>query len=205
MGSDADVLPNPDDLEDGGEAAEQDPTASIPSRRRSPLLLPAVLAVVTVLLGGLAVWSGVKADNLNSAAAGQNTALTDNATTTKIISQVTSAVGTVFSYNYADPARTQRAAERELTGKAIQQYHRLFRTLQLDAARYRNLVLTTAVTNAGVEVLEGNSARVLIFGNQVLTSASQRPQSFGAMVALDVVQQLGTWKIDNIDTFTGSR
>jgi hypothetical protein len=46
---------------------------------------------------------------------------------------------------------------------------------------------------------------VLVFANQVLTSGSQTPHSFSAMVALDVVQEGGTWKIDNIDTFTGAR
>jgi Mce-associated membrane protein len=189
-----------------GEAADQyGQTLASARRRHSPLLLPAVLAVVTVVLGVFAVWSGVRAHSLTSDAAGQNTALTDGATTTKIIGQVTSTAGAIFSYDYADPARTQRAGQRGLTGQAVQQYRSLFRNLQREAARYNQLVLTTTVTDAGVETLQGNSARVLIFANQVLTSASQNPQSFGSMVALDVVQQGGTWKIDDIDTFTGAR
>lgn len=193
-------------VEDAGDEALLESSAPIPSpRRRSPLFLPAVLAVVTVLLGGLAVWSGVQAHNLTGAGAGQNKALTDDAATTKIIGQVTSAVSAIFSYTYSDPGRTQRAAQRELTGKAIQQYQTVFGTMQRDAARYQQLVLTTTVTNVGVEMLQGNRARVLIFGDQVLTSASQRPQSFGAMVAMELVQQGGTWKIDDIDTFTGGR
>jgi Mce-associated membrane protein len=189
-----------------GEAAHQhSQTLTSARRRHSPLLLPAVLAVVTVVLGAFAVWSGVRAHSLAGDAAGQNTALTDRATTTKIIGQVTSTAGAIFSYNYADPARTQRAGQRGLTGQAVQQYRSLFRNLQREAARYNQLVLTTTVTDVGVEALQGNSAQVLIFANQVLTSASQNPQSFGSMVALDLVQQGGTWKIDNIDTFTGAR
>jgi Mce-associated membrane protein len=189
-----------------GEAADKYRQTLTSARRwHSPLLLPAVLAVVTVVLGVFAVWSGVQAHSLASEGAGQNTALTDGVTTTKIISQVTSTAGAIFSYDYADPARTQRAGQRGLTGQAVQQYRSLFRNLQREAARYNQLVLTTTVTDAGVEALQGNSARVLIFANQVLTSASQSPQSFGSMVALDVVQQGGTWKIDNIDTFTGAR
>jgi len=202
---DADALDWADEDEDEHEDAEPDISAPVSARRRrSPLVLPAVLAVITVLLGGFAIWSGVRASTLTSTS-GQNTALTDRATTTKIIGQVTSAVGAIFSFNYADPARTQRAGQRELTGPAVAQYRSLYGTLQRDAARYQRLVLTTTVTEAGVETLQGNSARVLIFANQVLTSGSQSPQSFGAMVAVGVVQQGGTWKIDSIDTFTGAR
>jgi Mce-associated membrane protein len=210
LDADPDVLDKEHDVLDGraeeGEAADQSSqTLTSARRRRSPLLLPAVLAVVTVVLGVFAVWSGVQANSLASDAAGQNTALTDGATTTRIIGQVTSTAGAIFSYNYADPARTQRAGQRGLTGQAVQQYRSLFQNLQREAARYNQLVLTTTVTDAGVEALQGNSAQVLIFANQVLTSGSQSPESFGAMVALDVVQQGGTWKIDNIDTFTGAR
>ena len=186
------------------EAAEATDAALSARRRHSRLLLPAVLALVTVLLGSFAVWSGARAHTLTSSA-GQNTALTDNATTTRIIGQVTTAVGDIFSYSYADPARTQRAGQRDLTGQAVQQYRTLYRNLQREAARYSQLVLTTTVTDAGVEVLQGNRARVLVFANQVLTGGSQTPHSFSAMVALDVVQEAGTWKIDNIDTFTGAR
>jgi Mce-associated membrane protein len=198
----ADREPVEEDLGQETEIGDDVAAPTAPRRHRVPL--PAVLGVLTVPLGGLAVWSGVQASTLTSASAARNTALTDSAATTEIVGQISGTVNDIFSYNYSDPVRTRQAARQELTGAAVRQYQGIFRTMQQDASRYRQLVLTTAVTNAGVEMLEGNRARVLIFGNQVITSASQAPQSFGAMVALDLVQQGGTWKIDNIDTFTGN-
>jgi Mce-associated membrane protein len=198
----------PDATEDVAEDAAQDAAGdaaepAAPRRRRGPGR-PAVLGVLTVLLGGFAIWSGVQANHLTSAPAGSNTALSDRAATTRIIGQITGTVNSIFSYNYSDPARTARAARKGLTGAAVRQYRGIYATMQRDASRYTRLVLTTTVTNAGVELLQGNHARVLVFGSQVLTSGSEAPQSFGAMVALDLVQQGGTWKIDNIDTFNGN-
>lgn len=172
--------------------------------RRSPLLLPSIFGLLTVLLGGLAGWWGLQAHNLTGAPAARNHALTDSAATGQIIGQVTTAVNGIFSYDYANLARTRNAAQRALTGRAVQQYRGQFRGMQQDAARLKRLVLTTAVTNVGVETLTGHRARVLVFGSQVLTSASQAPQRFSVMVALDLVQQGGAWKIDAIDTYTGS-
>ncbi|MCW2939624.1 MAG: hypothetical protein JWN00_2609 [Actinomycetia bacterium] len=49
--------------------------------RRSTRWLPAVLGVVAVLLGGLAVWFNGEANNLRSGASVHNVALTDTART----------------------------------------------------------------------------------------------------------------------------
>jgi Mce-associated membrane protein len=203
-------LPDPDDHRDRGAETNasarpgRTEAATLARWRRSPLFLPAILGLLTVLLGGLAGWWGLQAHNLTDAPAARNRALTDGAATGQIIGQVTTAVNGIFSYDYANLARTRNAAQRALTGKAVQQYRGQFQGMQQDAARLKRLVLTTAVTNVGVETLTGHRARVLVFGSQVLTSASQAPQRFSVMVALDLVQQRGAWKIDAIDTYTGS-
>jgi Mce-associated membrane protein len=200
------VLPGPDpdlgrDLDEDLDL-DGDDAASEVRRRRKLISVPAVLGVLTVALGGLAAWFAVEANGLTSTAAASNSALTDNVTTTQVIGQATSEVNAIFSYNYADPGRSHAAAQRDLTGAAVGQYQRLYRSVQQDAAKSKQFVLTTAVTSAGVEMLNGNAARVLVFSNQVLSSSGAKAQSYDAMVALNLIRQHGTWKIDSIDTFS---
>jgi Mce-associated membrane protein len=166
--------------------------------------IPLVLAVASVLLVGFAAWSGIQAHRLRSQQAAQNVALTDAAATRSLTRQITGAIDTVFSYNYADTATTRRAAQELLTGQAIRQYDNLFRLVQREAPAQR-LVLTTTVTDSGVELLVGSRARVLVFADQRDTRAATRQTSYaGAMFAVDAVRQGGRWKIDDIDTFTAS-
>jgi Mce-associated membrane protein len=189
-----------DDQDDEPAQAPADQAEGGTARRR--LLLPACLAGVAVVLGGLAVWFAVEAGNTGSGVNEQNTALLDSAATTKVNKQIDAAVNTVFSYNYADTARTKAAAQSLLTGKAIAEYNSLFKLVAQDAPSEK-LVLTTTVTNSGVSMLTGNRAQVLIFANQQDTGGSTRSTTdAGAMFSVDAVYQGGGWKIDNIDTFS---
>jgi Mce-associated membrane protein len=169
--------------------------------RRSSLVLPAALGVLAVILGGLAVWFGLQASNATSGVDTANIALTNPAATRQVSQQIASAVDTIFSYNYADTAKTSQAAAALLTGKARGEYNTLFKLVRLDAPKEK-LVLTTTVTNSGVEYLIGNQARVLIFANQQDTAgAAHKTTDAGAMFAVNAVYQGGRWKIAHIDTF----
>jgi Mce-associated membrane protein len=188
-----------DDTDDDTEDQAGQATDAAPRRG---MRLPACLAGVAVILGGLAVWFGVEAANTGSGVNEQNTAVLNSAATTEVNKQIAAAVSTIFSYNYADTAKTRSAAQNLLTGKAIQEYNTLFKLVEQDAPTEK-LVLTTTVTNSGVSMLSGNRAQVLIFANQQDTGGSTRSTTdAGAMFSVDAVQQGGTWKIDNIDTFS---
>jgi Mce-associated membrane protein len=168
---------------------------------RHPLALPAGLGVLAVILGGLAVWFGLEASNATSGVDASNTALTDPATTRQVTQQVTSAVDKIFSYNYADTAKTSQAAAGLLAGQARQQYATLFKLVRRDAPKEK-LVLTTTVTDSGVEFLDGSQARLLIFADQRdRAGALHKTTMAGAMFAVNAVNQGGRWKITNIDTF----
>ena len=187
------------------ETDEQDteePTQkAAPGRSRHPLLLPACLGALAVVLGGLAVWFGLEASSATSGVDTSNTALTDPAATRQVTQQVTSAVNKIFSYNYADTAKTSQAAAALLTGKARQQYDTLFKLVRQDAPKEK-LVLTTTVTNSGVEFLDGSRARLLIFADQRDTAGvAHKTTDAGAMFAVNAVNQGGRWKISSIDTF----
>jgi Mce-associated membrane protein len=191
-----------DDDQDDDEPAQPPADQAEGGTARRRLLLPACLAGVAVVLGGLAVWFAVEAGNTGSGVNEQNIALLDTTATTKVSKQIDAAVNIVFSYNYADTAKTKAAAQSLLTGKAIAQYNSLFKLVAQDAPSEK-LVLTTTVTNSGVSMLTGNRAQVLIFANQQDTGGSTRSTTdAGAMFSVDAVYQGGGWKIDNIDTFS---
>jgi Mce-associated membrane protein len=186
------------DEDTGGETAGE--------HVREPLLLPVCLGVVAVALGGLAVWFGLKPGGSTAGtgfgAGTGNAAVVDRAATAQVNRQIDNAVDTIFSYNYADTARTQNAAKTLLTGPARAEYATLFKVVQQQAPKEK-LVLTTTVTNSGVEMLNGDTARLLIFANQKDTGAAKGSTTeAGAMFAVTAVKQHGQWKIENINTFS---
>lgn len=189
-------------------AADLAPEPVAPKEHRPPLspaarsrILVGVLGVLTVIVGGLAAWFASQAGSLNSAPSAQNSALSNSAATSQVTSQTRGAIAALFSYNYAAPGPTTTAASRWLTGAAVQQYARLFGQVHQEAPK-EQLVVATTVNDIGVETLQGGSARVLVF-----VTESDRKGSGGAtasapaMLAINLTQAGGTWKIDGIDTY----
>jgi Mce-associated membrane protein len=171
--------------------------------RRRAWRAAAALGAATVVLGGFGVWATLQANSVRSGAAAQNTALTDGPATAAVRREIAAAVNTIFSYNYANTAATRRAAQGLLTGPAVREYDTLFALVTKNAPAQK-LVVTTRVTNAGVELLNGDRARLLVFANQQDTRAGTGQTSYaGAMFAVTALRQGGRWKIENIDTFSG--
>ncbi|MFI6863690.1 hypothetical protein ACIBKZ_28010 [Streptomyces sp. NPDC050421] len=184
-----------------GEQEEQEPRSGRPPRLR--IRLPAALCAATVLLGAFAVWAFTSAATLNDDPSRQNTALTDIARTSEVKGQITEAVGAVFSYDYASPAKADAAVKKYLTGKAVQQHEDMLAEVRAQAPKQK-LVLTTTVTESGVELLDGDRARLIIFADQsnTRTGKSEETTYAAAMFAVDAVRRGGTWRISAIDTFT---
>jgi Mce-associated membrane protein len=171
--------------------------------RRRSWRIAAALGAATVVLGGFGAWATVHANSERSSAAAQNTALTDGPATAAVRREIAAAVNTIFSYNYANTAATRQAAQGLLTGPAVRQYNTLFALVTKNAPAQK-LVVTTRVTNTGVEMLNGDRARLLVFANQQDTRAGTSQTSYaGAMFAVTALRQGGRWKIENIDTFSG--
>lgn len=185
------------------ESAEDNPE---PPRRRLPRLrirLPAVLCAATVLLGAVAAWAFTSADTLRDDPSRQNTALTDIGRTSEVKGRITEAVQAVFSYDYASPAKSDRAARTHLVGRAVQQHKDMLAEVRAQAPKQK-LVLTTTVTQSGVERLDGDRARLLVFADQSNTRTGKAEETTyaAAMFAVDAVRRGGTWRISAIDTFT---
>ncbi|MEU3071077.1 hypothetical protein AB0935_04420 [Streptomyces sp. NPDC007027] len=191
--------------ETGPEADDGHADDDAPPTRASRLriTLPAVLCALTVLLGAVAVWAFTSAGNLRDQPARQNTALTDIGRTSEVKGRISEAVGAVFSYDYASPARSDRAASTYLTGRAVQQHKDMLADVR-EQAPEQKLVLTTTVTESGVEFLDGDRARLLIFADQSNTRTGKDEETTyaAAMFAVDAVRRGDTWLIAAIDTFT---
>ncbi|MEU7343592.1 hypothetical protein ABZ778_06635 [Streptomyces bacillaris] len=173
------------------------------TRRPRTTTLPALLCALTVLLGAFAAWAFGSAAALRDEPARQNTALTDIARTSEVKGRIGEAVGAVFSYDYASPARADRAAETHLTGRAVQQHKDMLAEVR-EQGEKQKLVLTTTVTASGVEYLDGDRARLLIFADQSNTRTGKDEETTyaAAMFAVDAVRRGDTWRIAAIDTFT---
>ncbi|MFJ8749394.1 hypothetical protein ACIREO_08675 [Streptomyces sp. NPDC102441] len=185
---------------------EEGAAGDAPPRRRLPrprVRLPAVLCAVTLLLGAFAAWSFTSAGTLRDDPSRQNAALTDISRTSEVKGQITEAVGAVFSYNYASPAKSDLAAQKHLTGKAVQQHKDMLAEVRAQAPKQK-LFLTTTVTQSGVELLDGDRARLLIFADQSNTRTGKEEETTyaAAMFAVDAVRRGDTWRIAAIDTFT---
>jgi Mce-associated membrane protein len=185
------------------EAASTPTRSSAAAKPPRRLLGPAALALVTVLFGGFAGWAAHHASVLRDDLANANTALTDTAGTSEVKGTVGQEINAIFSYNYAYPAKTDDAAETALTGRAVAQYSDLLAAVRKQATTLK-LVLTTTVTDSGVELLDRNRARLLVFADQRNASTTKPAESSysAAMFAVDAVRQDGGWKISNLDTFS---
>ncbi|MFJ4830822.1 hypothetical protein ACIP79_13030 [Streptomyces sp. NPDC088747] len=204
--------PAPADTVRGEDSApEADDAADKPARaaqrpRRTPAVVGA-LCVLTLLLGGFAGWAHGRADTLRDKPARQNTALTDVSATSEIKGQTTRAVAALFSYDHTHPAALDEAARELLTGKAVAQHRDLFAAVR-DRADQQKAVITTTVTDSGVERIDGDRARVLVYADQSSVSTAAKKDKAddegtyaGAMFAVDVVRRDGRWLVSGIDTF----
>ncbi|MFF3971564.1 hypothetical protein ACFYZ6_17255 [Streptomyces rubiginosohelvolus] len=185
------------------DAADDSPTDDAPRASRLRITLPTVLCALTVLLGAVAVWAFASASSLRDEPARQNAALTDIGRTSEVKGRISEAVGAVFSYDYASPARSDRAASTYLTGRAVQQHKDMLADVR-EQAPEQKLVLTTTVTESGVEFLDGDRARLLVFADQSNTRTGKDEETTyaAAMFAVDAVRRGDTWLIAAIDTFT---
>ncbi|MFJ1925084.1 MULTISPECIES: hypothetical protein [unclassified Streptomyces] len=195
--------PGEEDAEEKAKGKEKAETPRSVGPVRLRVSLPAVLCVLTVLLGSFAAWSFTSAGALRDEPGRRNTALTDIGRTSEVKGQITEAVGAVFSYNYASPAKADTAVKTYLVGKAVQQHKDMLAEVRAQAPKQK-LVLTTTVTESGVELLDGDRARLLIFADQsnTRTGKSEQTTYAAAMFAVDAVRRGGSWRISAIDTFS---
>ncbi len=153
-----------------------------------------VLTAIVVVALGCAVWFGVEAASLSP---GSNQALVDSAATASVSAEVSDAVKSVFSYDYANLARTERAAAEVLTGDAVGQYQAQFTSARTRAAAEK-LVRTTTVRAVGVRSMVGDDASLLLFLDQQTVGSGGALSSSVAQLAVTARRVDGHWKISSL-------
>ncbi|GAA1279708.1 hypothetical protein GCM10009634_24150 [Saccharothrix xinjiangensis] len=162
---------------------------------RNPFL-PVALLVVAALLVGLGAWFQHRAGEVR-----YNQALVDSAGTTEVAGQAREAVEKAFSYNFADVAGTEEAANELLVGKAQCQYNAIFGPVRTLAPEQK-LVVTVKAVSSGVTSLDGDRATVLLFLDQVTTRTTDNQSGGGiAMMRVGAQRLDGRWKVDNMEMF----
>ena len=169
-------------------------TVTTPSRRLGRTI--ALRAGLLVLAVALAVSGTVFLTHDKPAAT--NRALVDPSSTSEVIGQVSSALNSVFSYDYRKPQLERAAAKRWLTGNAPGQFNTLFDQLKTIAPGQK-LTFVAKVSTAGVTYLNGNKAKLLVFLDQESTRASDGQSSISAaQVQIGAVEHGNVWRVDNI-------
>ncbi|MFD9891128.1 hypothetical protein ACFWY9_17430 [Amycolatopsis sp. NPDC059027] len=158
--------------------------------------LSQVLAGIVVVALGCAVWFGVEVSTLDP---GDNAALVDQPATAEVSDQVGAAVKAVFSYDYGNLARTERAAAEVLVGDAVSQYRDQFASAR-KRAEEQKLVRTTTVRSLGVRELRGDDASVLLFlDQQTLAPSGGAPQTSVAQLSVTAKRVDGRWRLSRLD------
>ncbi|MFF9400632.1 hypothetical protein [Streptomyces sp. NPDC014744] len=181
---------------DGTNGAKGPDGAAPRTVRRRVLAGTAVLLTVALLAAGAGFL--VEARQLRDTPATDNLALTDSAATTRVVGDVSNALGTVFSYGPRETDATKESAKRYLGGKALQQYAALFGQVEKQA-RDQELTLTTHVVRAGVTRLTGTGAHLLVFLDQVYERRGRAATTAAAQLSVTAELRGGHWRIVDID------
>ncbi len=183
---------------DGTDGSGETPGTTRAAARspRSVLVLASALVVVAALLGGLGWWFQQQAGRVS-----YNRALVDSAATTEVAGQAREAVEKAFSYNFADVAATEKAANDLLVGKAQCQYNAIFGPVRTLAPEQK-LVVTVKAVSSGVTWLDDHRATVLLFLDQVTTRTTDNQSGGGiAMMRAGLQRVDDRWKVDNMEMF----
>ncbi len=170
------------------DPAPEAPVVVTPRRRA-----PWAVAAAAVVLAGLAGWFTLEAQSTNAVVA-HNTALSDVAGTADAGKQISAALGTLFSYRYDDPAKNERAAKELLAGPALAQYDQLFGQVRTLAADQQLVVTSTAVA-AGVKLLDGDRAALLVFLDQTGTRGDGQRSTGAAQLSVTAERVAGKWRV----------
>jgi Mce-associated membrane protein len=179
--------------EDKGAPGRAARLAAALRRQAVPLLAVAALVLATV-----AVVAGIQDARLRGTPAAANTALVDVGTTAEVAGQLSDAVETVYSFDFARLDENEKAARDVITPEFAAQFDRLFGEVKARAPQQQAVVSAT-VTHTAVKEITGDRAVLVAFVDQQATRAAPDAQSqqLAAAGRLTVTGERvdGRWKI----------
>jgi Mce-associated membrane protein len=197
--SGADEIAEPTEVAAGGGSAE----VAAPGRgarftatvRRHAVPL---LAVAAVVLATVAVVAGIQDAHLRGSPAAQNSALVDVGTTAEVSGQLSDAIETVYSFDFARLDENEKAARDVITPEFAADFDRLFGEVKARAPQQQAVVSAT-VTRTAVKEITGDRAVLVAFVDQQATRAAPDAQSqqlaADGRLAVTGERVDGRWKI----------
>ena len=163
--------------------------------RPTPRVLVLALALLVAIAGGACWWSAAA---LREDPAVANLAVHDAAATGRVQDEVSRALVSVLSYDWSDPAASERAADEVLGGAARREYDELVATLH-EKAPDQQLVLTAQVQSVGVKELTERHAELLVFLDQTSRRADDDEASVSAaQLAVTAERVSDRWRITGL-------
>jgi Mce-associated membrane protein len=174
-----------------------DPVPDLAADRKRVRLLTG-LAAAAVLLVAAAVVTAVGWRAAATSGPRSNEAFVDTAATAEVVGQVTNDMTTVYSYDYTTLPANETAANAVITGKFATEFPRVFGPVK-QLAPQEQAVLKSTVPAAGVILLQGDRARLLMMVDQTGTRGPAK-EATGATARLVVDAQKvdGRWKISEV-------
>jgi Mce-associated membrane protein len=169
--------------------------------RKRRYVLAAAFGVLALVFAGIAVVFQLNRADISSATA--NKALLDVGKTAQVQQEVDAAVEALFSYDFNDIAKTERAANDLLaTDEVREQYNKQFAEVKRLAPEQK-IVVTSNVTRSAVVRLQDDRARVLVFVDQTSTRTDEgQTNTGGSQLAVTTELRDGSWKITGLNTYS---
>ena len=118
-----------------------------------------------------------------------------------------SAAKAILSYDYRRLPTDRKRAEEFLTPKYKKEYEKTFKLLEKQkdgspgAAIQTKTSVTASVVGSGVMDADPDTARVLVFVNQISKRPGRDPQMFQNRVAMTMKQDGNRWLVDNLKSY----
>lgn len=155
-------------------------------------LLPILLAVALVVAAGLTAWLYMfqfRADQATDAQAAET-----------VVQAATEGTVALLSYSPESFADDFATAKTHLTGDFLSYYSEFTDEIVTPAVQDKQVETSAAVVRAAVSDLEPDSAVVLVFVNQMTTSAENPDGTFAASAVKVGMQKVdGSWLIEAFD------
>lgn len=155
--------------------------------------------VVAVVLLGLALVLGLRAQSLRDDPALANRALLEDDVARQVSTAVSRGLVQAFSYDWSHPDLTRDAAEALFADQASREYDTLFASLQ-ERAPGQKLTLTTEVQVVGVQRLTEAKATLLVFLDQSSSRAEDEESSVSAaQLRVEAERRGHSWVITGLE------
>lgn len=190
--TDADVDDEVDDVVDIDDVADEEADAAPVRNRRWGRILAGVLAVLLIASAGSTAWLYFHTYR-NDRAVGQ-------AASDAVLQQAKDATIAVLSYSPDNLDKDLDAAKSHLTGDFLTYYTQFTDQVVRPAVKTKKVSTSANVVQAAVSEMQPDQAKVLVFVNQVTTSADRTEPSLTSSSVVVTMKKIdGRWLISAFD------